>query len=146
LIDSNDGITALRIVEQICKIYCDLIGWHLSGKAVLLRVDESSHSELLNTILKGTIYDIKSRCRATRNYGSQSSDRLFAIVHIDSLLIIHRRNVEWLLTVPRHTGYSLNRLYCTWITVYVHILDRPSQPDDISWDNISAICQMKLER
>ena len=141
---SDNGVTALKIVEQLCKYFCDLIGWRLPGKAILLRIDEAGHPELLNTIIRGTIYDVKSGFMTNGPWGSQWSNDLFAIIHIDSLLIINERNIEWLVTVPRHTGYGLYRLFCTWITVYIHVLERPYPPQELSWGNISAVCRMEL--
>jgi hypothetical protein len=131
-------------VEQLYKFFCDLTGWRLPGRAVLLRIDEVSHPELLNTIIKGTIYEVKSGFTTTGPCGSQWSDDLFAIIHIDSLLTINGERIEWLMTVPRHTGYGLYRLYCTWIAVYIYVLERPSPPQELSWNDISAICSMKL--
>jgi hypothetical protein len=135
---------SLKIVEQLCKFFCDLIGWRLPGRAVLLRIDEVSHPELLNTVIKGTIYEVKSGFTTTGPWGSQWSDGLFAIIHIDSILTINGESIEWVMTVPRHTGYGLYRLYCTWIAVYIYVLERPSPPPELSWNDIRAICSMKL--
>jgi hypothetical protein len=128
------------------QIFCELTGRQLQGNAVLLRIDESGHTELLNTIIKGTIYDIKSGFMTNGPNGSQWLDDLCAIIHVDSLLTIDGQNIEWLITIPRHEGYGLYRLYSTSIAVYIHILDRPSLLHDLLWDNISAVCIMKLEK
>ena len=136
----------MKIIEQLCKFFCDLTGWQLPGKAVLLRIDDTNYPALLNTIIKGTIYDIKSGVMATGQGGSQRLDNFFAVIHIDSLLIFDGRNIEWLMVIPRHRGYGLYRLYCTWIVVYIYILEGSSPPNEISWSDICAICSMKLER
>jgi hypothetical protein len=143
-VGSNDRIIDLKIVEQLCKFFSDLIGCKLPGKAVLLRIDEVDHPELLNTVIKGTIYDVKSGFTTTGPGGSQWSNDLFAIIHLDHSLTINEKSIEWLMTIPRHTGYGLYRLYCTWIAVYIYVLERPSPPQELSWNDISAICSMKL--
>jgi hypothetical protein len=136
----------LKIVEQLCKFFCDLTGWQLHGKAVLLRIDDTKHPALMNTIIKGTINDIKSGITATGPGGSQLLDSSFAIIHIDSSLILDGKNIEWLMVIPRHSGYGLYRLCCTWIAVYIYVLERSSPPHEIFWDDIHAICSMKLAR
>ena len=133
-------------MEQLCKFIGNLIGWRLPGKAVLLRIDEVGRPELLNTIIKGTIYDVQSGFTTSGPGGSQWSDDLFAIIHIESLLNINGENIEWLMIIPRHTGFGLYRLFCTWIAVYIYILERPSPPQELSWHDISAICSMKLAK
>jgi hypothetical protein len=146
LADSNDGNIALKIVEQLCKFFCELTGHRLPGNTVLLRIDESGHPELMNTIIEGTIYDIKSGFMTNGPNGSQWLDDIYAIIRVDSVLIINGQNVKWLITIPRHTGYGLYRLYFTSIAVYIHILDRPSLPHDLLWDDVSAVCIMKLKK
>ena len=136
----------MKIMEQLCKLFCDLTGWHLDGKAVLIRIDETNHPSLINTTIKGTIFDVKSGIIATGPGGSHRLDSSFAIVHIDSSLALDGQSVEWLMAIPRHRGYGLYWLYCTWIVVYIYILGGSSPPNEISWSDTRAICSMKLER
>jgi hypothetical protein len=57
-VDSHDTVTPLRIVEQLCKFFCDLVGWRLPGKSVLLRIDDTDDPALLSTVVKGIINDV----------------------------------------------------------------------------------------
>jgi hypothetical protein len=136
----------MKIAERLCKLFCDLTGLELHGKEVLLRIDDTNHPALMNTVVRGTIYDIKSDIIDTESGGSQRRDGSLAIIHIDSFLDFDGRNIEWLMAVPRHKGYGFYRLYCTWIVVYIYVLDESSPREKISWSDISAICSMKLVR
>ncbi|MGH8069871.1 MAG: hypothetical protein ACRERE_32445 [Candidatus Entotheonellia bacterium] len=134
----------MKIVEQFCRFFCNLVGWQLPGKPVLLRIDDTDHHALWGIVIKGAICDVISGIRTTGPGGSNWSDDPFAIIHLDSPLNFNGENIEWLMAVPRHKGYGLYRLCMTWIAVYIHVLERPTPPQEISWSDINAVCSMKL--
>jgi hypothetical protein len=144
--DSQNRIIPLRIVEQFCRFFCNLVGWQLPGKTVLLRIDDTNHHALFGIVIKGTICDVISGIMMTGPGGSNWSDNPLAIIHLDSSLNLNERDIEWLIAVPRHKGRGLYRLCMTWIAVYIHVLEGPIPPHEISWNDISAICSMKLAK
>jgi hypothetical protein len=76
--------------------------------------------------------------------GFNWSDDLCAVIRLDAALNLNGRNIEWLIVVPRHRGYGLYSLCWTRIAVYIHALERPISPQQLSWNDISAICSIKL--
>ena len=112
----------------------------------MLRIDESDIPALVGAVIKGTILDVISGVMTIGPGGSKWSDDSFAIIHLDSFINLGGKNVEWLIAVPRHSGYGLYRLHITWIAVYIFTLERPIAPQSISWDEIRGIYSMKLAK
>jgi hypothetical protein len=71
---------------------------------------------------------------------------LCAIVHLDSPLRTSGEHVRWLLAVPRHGGYGLDSLCLTFIAVNVVFIEGPDLPYESRWQDVAAICSMKLIR
>jgi hypothetical protein len=71
---------------------------------------------------------------------------LYAIVHLDSPLSASGGDVRWLLAAPRHVGYGLDSLCLTSIAVNVIFIEGPDLLHESRWEDLAAICSMKLVR
>jgi hypothetical protein len=136
----------LKIVEQLCRFFCGLVGWQLPGKSILLEIDDTDDPALFGLVVRGTIYAVVRDIVSTGPGGSSRSDNPDAIIRLDSPLNFKNQETEWLVARPRHIGFSLDRLYLTSIAVYIHALDGPNPPAELAWDDIIAICSMKLTK
>jgi hypothetical protein len=131
-------------MEQLCRFFCGLVGWQLPGKSVLLRIDDTDDPVLFGFVIKGTIHAVIQGVLSTGPGGSSRSNNPDAIIQLDSPLNFRNQQTEWLIARPRHIGFSLDRLCLTSIAVYIHALDGPNPPEEVVWDDIIAICSMKL--
>jgi hypothetical protein len=119
-------------------------GLQLQGQSVLLRVDDTHDSSLFGVVIRGTIYDIKSDTSMSGPLSTELSSKPIAIIHLESPFQYNGKNIEWLVAVSRHKGYGLYRLCRTWIAVYISALEGPTLPQQLSWDQIIAICSMRI--
>jgi hypothetical protein len=140
------GLCHLKVVERLCKFFCHLVGWQLPGKSVLLSIDDSDDPALFGVVVKGVICAIVPAILSLGPAGSSWSDDPSAIIRLDSSLNLKGQNTEWLMAIPRHSGYGLYRLCLSWIAVYISPLEGPNPPRELSWIRISAICSMKLAK
>jgi hypothetical protein len=132
------------IVENLCKFFCNIVGLQLQGQSVLLRVDDTPDSSLFGIVVKGTIYDLKLDNTISVSLNSELFNSPFAIIKLDTPLIYNGENIDWLLAVSRHKRYGFYRLCLTWIAVYIFALEEPIFTRQPSWDQIIAICSMKI--
>jgi hypothetical protein len=138
------GVWNLKIVEQLCRFFCGLVRWQLPGKSILLRIDDTDDPTLFGLVVRGTIYAVVRDIVSIGPGGSSRSDNPDAIIRLDSPLNFKSQETEWLIARPRHVGFSLDCLCLMSIAVYIHALDGPNPPGQLVWDDIIAICSMKL--
>ena len=132
-------------MERLCQFFCKLFGWKPTGKFVQLKVDESSDPTLIGKMLKGTIYSVTEDNVTNLKETSMPSGGFYAIIKLESPLRIRNKEFNWLVVVPRHTGYGFYRLCLTWIAVYIYQIEEPIANKEINSEDVLGVGIMKIK-
>ena len=132
----------------IGKVFAHLRGWQPVGKRVRLAFTESSDPALTETEATGTIENAIPQILTMGPGGSTRVDEISLVISLDRPLVHASRPVSRIVAVPRFAGHGPYRLPVTWSAVNVHPLSAsdPEPPTAVRYEDMIAICLMKLDR
>lgn len=133
-----------RIPEKIGSLYAKLFSWSLEGKRVLLTIDEGAPGLSCGSTVLGTIVRLEAVILTPSNVNDYNPP--CAIIRLESGLEYKGRGISWLVAQPRLYGHGFYRLPITSNVVQVFPVNNPEPPHILSWENMIAICTMKLAR
>jgi hypothetical protein len=131
------------IPEKLGSLYADLFNWRPEGKYVSLRVTEGEEG-FYGTTLSGKIIRVeKLYTRATNRIDASAS----VIIQLDALWEYKNRttsSTSMIVAIPRFRWHGVYRLIFSEADVYVFPVDTPEKAQAVSWENMIAVCEIKI--
>lgn len=120
---------------KIFNVLASVIGWSPVGKAVLLRIDDTSEPTLNGRQFTGRLVSLNQDGTG--------------VIELEELLILKGNAVRRVLAVPRHQGYDFFYLCWGFIAVNLFALDGvyglgPAQTE--SWFAIGSLKVVKSRK
>lgn len=133
------------IPEKLGRFYAELFNWRPEGKRISLRVIEGEEGFYGTTVSARII-----RTEEAHNASQRANNvRLHSLLELDSLWTYPNRatsSASMVLTIPRFRWHGPYRLLFSEAVVYVFPFETPEGVRAVAWDNMIAICEMKLIR
>lgn len=132
------------IPEQFGILYARLTRWHPEGQVVELAVDESDDPSLQKKVFRGTVLQVGDVMSTPNSEHANHVSSQCAVIKLGVPLRRNDQDILFVLVQPRFFGHGFYRLPITWNVVHLYPLDNPKLPDSAPWQNMIAICSMRL--
>lgn len=133
------------IPDRVGKLLARILDWHPEGKHVILRVTEGEPN-FYGTIVSGKIINIEHMCRTPSD---PLNTTISILIQLDSPWHYSNRTTTVatrIIVEPKFRKHSVNRLIVGSMYVFVFPVINQRTPFALSWEDMIAICDMKLTK
>lgn len=134
-----------RLPEKLGRLYANFFRWSPERKRVTLKVTEGEGS-FYGTVVSGTIEKVLPSHEAA---GMVDPARPPVLIRLDAPWNYENRTTKsttWVVASPRFAGHSAYRLPMASADVNVFPGCEQGLAPEIRWEDMIAICEMKLSK
>jgi hypothetical protein len=133
------------IPEKLGRLYAKSFNWHPEGKRILLRVAEGE-AGFYGTVVSGRIIHVEDTIKGPIFPNAAGTS---ALIQLDSLWQYENRttsSTSFVVAIPRFYWHGVYRLLIASADVHIFPAEGPKWPSALVWQDMIAICSMKLIR
>ena len=133
------------IPENLGRLCAKLFSWHPKGKRILLRVTEGE-AGFYGTVVSGRIINVEDISKGPMFPIAAGPS---VLIQLDSLWRYDNRttsSTSFVVSIPRFYWHGVYRLLIASADVHIFPVDGPKWPSALAWQDMIAICSMKLVR